>query len=44
MKEEPEIEPEWAEMARRAREKWARENPYIDRTGNNSQTYSITES
>lgn len=36
------VDDEWARMAKKARESWARENPYEDKTGNESESFTIT--
>lgn len=33
---------DWADIARISREKWSKENPYEDKTGNESESVTIT--
>ena len=43
MKEEkPEIDEDWANIARISREKWSSENPYEDETSNRLESFTIT--
>lgn len=40
--EDKEME-DWAKLARISHQRWARENPYEDKTGNDAESLTITD-